>query len=207
MLNELVKHLFESQKVYIPHIGTFEVHYQAARMDGAEKIIYPPAQVIVFQEDEGANEKRRQSFATVWEGDKDELEKKISALGESLKKKVTQSPYHLNGIGTLELRNEKIIFLPEEKRTELSPVNAEKVAREVPIAQPKQGGFIESETADLPAEVSAQNRSVWIILGWIILLLAALFIAWHFYKEGGRVEGAGSKLRVMSAFLRTPFYL
>jgi hypothetical protein len=40
------------------------------------------------------------------------------------------------------------------------------------------------------------KRSATILVGWIVVTLAALFIAWHLYRNNFGVQGSGSQMKV-----------
>ncbi len=191
MLTELTSYLFQFRKVHIPHVGSFHIRYTAARLDFADRMLYPPHYQLIFNE-EGELDRHQVQFFDAHENNTNT----IDHFGQHLKEKVIKNPFVWKGLGKLEYADNRIIFHPESRKYP-EPVAANKIIRER-----EQHAVLVGETERSSGDTSyikdkvLVKRSATILVGWIVVTLAALFIAWHLYRNNFGVQGSGSQMKV-----------
>lgn len=199
MFNLLTKYLHQYQRLYIPFIGSFEVVEQPARLEFAERLIYPPTFTIHYKEEGSLPEAQLEYLQEEWETDAAIAESRLQQFGRQLKERLANGSFTWPGIGILHFRQNRI-NLEEMPLVHLTPVEAHKIIREnaqhtVLIGEQEvQSGDVAGYIQD-----SAPKRSVLVIIGWILLGLALLYLAYYFYKEGFRLESTGTRTKAVAS--------
>lgn len=181
MLDQLTLRLFQNKKIVIPYVGTFEVQHHPAKLEFAERLLHAPYTEILFHANpqpgpsESGNDKELQEF------------------GSKLNAHLDQKPFVWAGLGTLEKVNQQVVFqqLPSARMT---PVTANKVLREN-----REHAVLVGDTEKSSTDTSANNAAIdrkrnllWI--GWLLVLLALLFIGVLFYKKA--IRPGASQFRI-----------
>lgn len=202
MLSVLTKYLFASRQLYIPHIGSFEVVQLPARLDIADKLIYPPTCDILYKEGGAAREIQWSYLGEELETSPADVRQQLEQFGLKLKERLKESTFDWKGLGILEYKNNKVVFHQASHAGYLQPVEAHKVLREnaphtVLIGEQEVHSH---DVADL-LHASAKKRSYTMIIAWVLLALAILFIIYYFYKEGFHIGSSGLKTKAVSVLV------
>ena len=189
MLQTLTAQLLQNKQLHIPHVGSFNMQQHSAVLNFAERLIHPPYAEITFKSQTDFNHTALSDIDAV-----DLSNEEIEQFGLGLRKSLSASPFYWTGLGTFELENEQVVFQPESLAT-LTPVPANKVIREN-----REHAILVGDQERSSADTSFINESSvksrnWLWIGWVLVLLAALAITWHLYKEGS----FGSKTRSSTA--------
>lgn len=199
MFDILTRYLHQYGQLYIPYIGSFEVVEQPARLEFAERLMYPPAFEIRYSEEGGLRDTQVEYLQEEWDTDGSTVEQRLQQFGRQLKDRLSAGSFTWPGLGILHYRQNRVGF-EGAPLVNLAPVEAHKVIREhaqhtVLIGEQEvQSGDVAGYIQD-----AVRKRSVWVLVGWILLGLALLFLAYYFYKEGFRPESTGSKVRAAAA--------
>lgn len=202
MFDILTRYLHQYGQLYIPYIGSFEVVEQPARLEFADRLVYPPAFEIRYSEEGSLRDAQVEYLQEEWDTDGSTVEKRLQQFGRQLKDRLSGGSFTWPGLGILHYRQNRVGF-EGTPLVHLAPVEAHKVIREhaqhtVLIGEQEvQSGDVADYIQD-----TTRKRSVWVLVGWILLGLALLFLAYYFYKEGFRPESTGSKVR--AAALTSP---
>ena len=129
MFTILAKYLHQYKQLHVPGIGNFEVVEQPARLEYADRLIYPPVFEIRHSEGGVLNQTQIEYLKEELEADQYIVEKKLEQFGQSLKQKLGDTPFNWPGLGTLNLRQNRLQFQTASIGN-LSPVGAHKVIRE-----------------------------------------------------------------------------
>lgn len=198
MLEILTKYLHQYQQLYIPYIGSFEVVVQPAKLDFADRLIYPPAFEIRYTEEGSLRDSQLEYLQEEWGADLSTAEKRLQQFGRQLKERLASGSFAWQGLGVLSYQHNRVEFqgMP---LVDLAPVEAHKVIREdaqhtVLIGEQE----VQSGDAAGYIQEAIRKRSVLVIIGWILLALAVLFLIFYFYKEGFKPESSGSRVKAVS---------
>ncbi|MEJ7914003.1 MAG: hypothetical protein WKF70_12665 [Chitinophagaceae bacterium] len=179
MLSSLTSYLTQFKKVAIPFIGTFELRYQPATLDFANRLIYPPVQEVYFAPQ--GNVPTEQITFLGWELGLDgtTIEDRLSQCGRALKAAIKEASFSWEGFGELSSVEDAILFTPSRSAT-LSEVAAHKIIRQnvhhgVLVGEKQMSS---GDISYIEAPVSAKRSYVnWV--GWVVALLAVLFIGYQ----------------------------
>ncbi len=191
MLSILTAYFIKNKKLYIPTLGCFTLMKLPATLDFADRLIYPPAHQVSFFEKEELDEDQIIFISENRDIDTRDAEQQLLALGQQIKHNIQQSPFNWKGVGVLEYLNDKFVFHTHEKKI-LLPVTANKVFREnthhaVLVGEQE----MQSDNMHEVQHITAKKISTVLLFAIIILILAVLFIAYHFYNKGLTTEAAG----------------
>lgn len=202
MLSSLTSYLIQNRQVFIPHIGKFELYYKPATLDFANRLIYPPVNEIRFSE-KGALHQDQLSFLNEdLQMDMQALEEKLKSFGQSLKKSVGQSSFNWIGFGELKYINDELVFHPHDD-TFSQPVPANKVIREnikhaVLVGEKEMHS---GDTSYMNVEAKPAKKSISIIIGWVVAVLAIAFIGYYLYKSNFHPLSTGTKQKLTTSSL------
>lgn len=190
MLQTLTAYLLQTNKLYIPHVGTFRVDHQPAVLHFADRLLYPPQSNIFFKAVTDA-----QKNDTVLFVGENFSEEALSDFGQKLINGLAAGPFIWPGVGTLELRDDRVFYQPESSLGFL-PVPANKVLREN-----RQHAILVGDQEHSSADISFMGKGVagkkrtWLWVGWLLLLIALFLIGWIIFKEGALF---GSKIKAFT---------
>lgn len=188
MLQKLTAQLLQTKHLHIPYVGNFHMEDHAAVLHFADRLLHPPYASITFKpiDGEATNDEAGPNFSN-----------DLVRFGRDVKTGLTTSPFFWTGIGTLRIENGQVVFQPLDTLS-LSPVAANKVLREN-----RQHQILVGDQQQSSADISfigegIERKKTWIWIGWVILLIAMLVVAFIFYKEG---TSFGSKIKAGTALL------
>jgi hypothetical protein len=192
VLAQLTSYLFQYRKVHIPHIGSFHIRYTAARLDFADRKLYPPHYQVIFHEDDEPDRNQVQ-FLSV---DGEDIIT-LNDFGKRMNENIIKNPFIWKGLGKLEYTDNRIIFHPETRKYP-EPVEANKIIREreqhaVLVGETERHS---GDTSYIKEEVVVK-KSATMLTGWILVALAALFIIWHLYRNHFHVQATGSQVQAI----------
>ena len=193
MLDLLTKYLLQYRTVTVPQVGTIHLVQQPAQLNIAEKIIYPPSFFAELKKEENVSEHQLHFLNAFLHKENDSVEEQLKQFGDSLYDKINGPGFDWIGLGRFD-RSTQSFAIPIEG---LHAITAERVIRENPDHQVLVGDRQTSsyQIADEKAgsEFADRGRSVLITVGWILLGLSILAIAFFIYQGKFRVNAAGSK--------------
>ena len=194
MLTTLTTYLLQYKQVAIPHIGSFELRKQPATLDFANRLIQPPVEEVVYNQTDAVNEQQTAFLSEALNASVSEVSQKLDTLGQQLKERVSKQSFEWRGIGLLDSGPSGIVF-NSQFQTKLKPVEAHRVMREnVSHAVTIGDKELQShEAAELLQEEA--GRSYLMIIVWILIALALLFIGYLFYSKGLSPLTSGSQDR------------
>lgn len=185
MLLLLTKYLFQSRQVCIPGIGSFAVEARPAQLDTANKQILPPGYAVRYSEEETLSDDQLNELAHLMKVNENTAKERVAVLGRELRRQIRGSRFEWKGIGFLEEVNGKVAFSPEASLTTLEPVPAERVIREGVTHTVLVGDQEVQSNGEPPLEAAPpKKRSVEMIIAWVLLALAVLFIIYYLYTQG-----------------------
>jgi hypothetical protein len=206
VLELLARYLCQYKQLYIPGIGSFEMVDQPARLDYADRLIHPPVAEIRYSEGGTLRNTQLEYLEEELGTDRFAIEKKLQLFGQDLKQRLNGTPFEWPGLGTLNFRHNRIEFQPATV-TGLAPVEAHKVIREN-AQHMVLIGEQEVRSGDVPEYLhgTPPKRSVFVLVGWILLVLAILFLVYYFYKEGLKPESSGLRVKAAKALSIQPVW-
>jgi hypothetical protein len=206
VLELLAKYLYQYKQLYIPGIGSFEVVEQPARLEYADRLIYPPVAEIRYSEGGTLKDTQLEYLEDELGTDRFTIENKLQLFGQDLKQRLNGTPFEWPGLGILNCRQNKIVFQAAAVPG-LAPVEAHKVIREN-AQHMVLIGEQEVRSGDVAEYLNgaSRKRSVFVLIGWVLLALAILFIIYYFYQEGLKPESSGSKVKAVAALSIQPVW-
>jgi len=180
--------------VAIPHIGSFELTRQPAMLDFANRSLQPSSEVIIFNQDDAVSDQQKAFLSELLNLNISEVSQKLEMLGQQLKEVAIKQGFEWRGVGRLEQGPSGLSF-NSQFQTKLRPVEAHRVIREnashaVTIGDKEMQSH---EAAELLQEENV--RSYLMVIVWILIALALLFIGYLFYSKGFSPLSSGSQDR------------
>lgn len=185
MLNQLTLTLFQNKKLLIPHVGAFQIQQHPARLDFAERLLHAPYSEVLFR----ANQTDHSEAVD---------EKDLQTFGSQLKAHLNKKPFVWPGIGTIEKINGQLVFKPVPI-TGMAPVTANKVLRENREHAVLVGDMEKSSTDTSFSDKATDRKQSFLWIGWLLVLLALLFIGFLFYKKA--IRPGASQFRISHSSL------
>lgn len=192
MLTLLTKYLLRYKKVCIPNVGTFEIVMQSPQLDVADKIISSPTFITHHRGDDEIPDHQFHFFKKGGD-EKENFLQELFLFGEKMKRHIQNSPFHWKGFGTLRYTSNELLFEPDEIRLEgLQPLPAQKVLRE----NVRHNMLVGDQEMTLQQVTEVLNkveykRPWFIIVGWILLTLAAIAIIIFLYLKNFQTTSTG----------------
>lgn len=191
VLNYLTAYLIQQKKLSIPGVGTLRLVQHPAQLNVAEKRIEPPS----FSVEVGAEEEvsiHQLNFLNNTLGQKDEGSlQSLQSFGRAMHRQMNEGGFEWERIGTFSAT------LPAVSVAALEPVYAEKVIRQ-DVSHTMLVGEREltsAQVADLKTKDKSGRKFVLSIsIGWLLLLLSLVGIAFLLYSGRFKTSAAGSKL-------------
>lgn len=202
MFQELNSYFFQYKTVCIPQVGTFKIVQQPAVFDVVNQRLLPPQAEVLFTQKAEVPQHQLQMLAHAYDNNTQTTEEALGHFGKNFKYRLQQQPFSWQGVGELALDESNIQFKPQT--CVLAAVPAYKILRENVQHSVLVGDTEMQLSAEVPAEEALilKKRSVAMILGWICLLLAAVFIIYQLYQHRGKVTATG--LQQKASMQRTP---
>lgn len=175
-------------------MGTITLVHQPAQLNIADKLILPPAFVAEIGEDETVSDHQLFYLSAALQEEGAVVLQQLARLGERLKERIQAGGFYWKGIGLIREKREPMrLALPA-----LGPVPAERVLR--PDAEHNvlvgDQHLTSTQMTALKEEVdvaAGKERSVWVIVGWVVLFLAVLYIVLVLYQGKFRIGSTGSR--------------
>lgn len=198
MFQQLTKYFTQYKQVSIPEVGSFELVYQSATLDVANKLLQPPSYFTNYSKTDLVKEHQLNFLAVHLQTDKPSVEKQLIQFGKELKNQIQSDSFLWKGIGRLENRDTRILFHPDYAETEvLQPIVAERVLREDAMHTVLVGEK-EVQRSHVPETAidSLRKKPVAIIVGWILAVLAIGAILFMLYRGNFQSTATGNKWKV-----------
>jgi hypothetical protein len=191
----LTKYLLQKKQVCIPHVGTFELIQLSPEWNVADKLFSPPVFFAQYSGQDNVPAEQLRYLSSAQQEDDVKLQQQLNDFGKSLKERVQSSPFEWNGFGTLSYDSNKIIFTPQTiESSALQPIPAQRVIRQHAEHMVLVGD--QEMTAQQLSEVlhpAEKKRSIVLLIGWVILILAILAIIYFLYIGHFSTGAAGLK--------------
>jgi hypothetical protein len=192
VLNQLTKYLLQYRRVSIPSVGTIQLVQQPATLDVASKLLLPPSFKAEWTDDETVSDHQLRFLSAGLEQETANVRASLQALGLQLSEQVRSEGFHWKGIGLIRQNGDAVPLSLDA----LEPVAAQRVLRHGAEHNVLVGDqqMTSTQIAELREEgPAAGKRSLFVIVGWIILLLSILYILFVLYKGKFRMGATGSQ--------------
>ncbi len=195
MLLLLTKYLLQYKRVCIPHVGTFELVQQPPQLDVADKIFTPPSFTTRFLQQDTVPDHQFLYFESTFRSERETLKQELSEFGQNLKTRIEKDPFRWNGFGTLKYHSDELIFEPQHiQLTSLQRLRADKVIRQNVAHNVIVGDqHITSEDIARPVDRTGYKMPWYMIVGWVLLVLAIAAIVLILYINNFQDTATGQK--------------
>ncbi|MES2881213.1 MAG: hypothetical protein V4676_03625 [Bacteroidota bacterium] len=191
----LTQYLFRYGKVYIPHVGAFELVQQPPQFNVVDKIILPPSWQLQWQNQDKAPAHQLQFIAGSSDSYLRYTEEELESTGKNLAASIDKKSFTWNGVGVIkkigrELLIEKQLF----QSAGLASVAAHKVIRERPEHNMLVGDreMTTQQVTDTLA-IKPKKYSYTLLIGGALLLLAIMAIIYFLYLGQWQLLAGGLK--------------
>ena len=202
VLNHLTRYLLQYRRVSIPHVGTLYIVQHAPQLDVVDKILQPPSYSIELKKEEEVSDHQLSFLDGILNKGKEDLLRDLRFFGDKLHEKINGPGFEWTGLGTITRSTQSISLQIEA----LEPVPAEKVirldAKHHVLVGDQQMTSTQIAELRTEQETAGKKRSIFVIVGWIILILSILFIVLYLYLGKFRVGSTGSKMSPTSFIIR-----
>ncbi|NTS40201.1 hypothetical protein HRG84_04725 [Flavisolibacter sp. BT320] len=194
MFKQLTNYLLQYRQVSIPSVGTIRLVRQPAQLDVAAKIITPPSYRTEITPGDVVPEHQLAYLSASLEAEKHSVMDRLSAFGQNLRQQVKGDGFNWKGIGWIGLDNGQNVISPSV----LQPIPAERVLRQdaehnVLVGDQEMTYTQMAGRREEATTIAVAKRPLAIIVGWVLLALAILFIVFLLYQGKFRVGATGSK--------------
>jgi hypothetical protein len=181
----------------IPAIGAFKLVQTPASLNVADKLINAPGYKIEHNDGWTVLDHQISYLAASLHCDKISARQELDEFANKLKSYLLKGPFQWNGLGTLELSEDKVKFYPSRQVIQLlQPVPADRVIRDRSLQNVLVSNREEIVTQDEIDESPRKRRKTAIIIGWILIIISLAFIAFHFYKNGLKPSSSGNQMKI-----------
>lgn len=202
VLNLLTKYLLQYRSVRIPSVGTIKLVQQPAQLNVVDKAILPPSLVaeIVPGEDK-IPEHQLQYLTAALQEERTGVLQQLQQTGEHLSRRIKNGGFHWKGIGLLEADLRPVhLALPG-----FGAIAAERVLRpgaehNVLVGDQQRTSTQMAALKEEVDEAAAKEFSIFIIVGWVLLILSVLYIIFVLYQGRFRMGSTGSRQAPTSSF-------
>jgi hypothetical protein len=199
--HQLATYLSQYKQVTIPQVGSFELVPKPAMLDVASKLIQPPGYLPQYSDRDFVKEHQLNFLALDLNADKEFVREELENFGKDLKKRIQQGVFFWKGIGKLEAGDAAMVFYPDVLEIKgLQTIPAEKVLRKNVQHIVRRGeqevvssSFYEEEKPVI------KERSLAVLIGWAVVILSVVFIAFYLYSDGFKATAFGTKMKVVPA--------
>lgn len=193
MLNHLTKYLLQYRTVSIPHVGTIQIVQHPSQLNVVDKLILPPSYFVELGKGEEVSDHQLTFLDRILNRGKDDILKDLFFFGDKLQEKINGPGFEWAGLGTITRSTQSIPLSIEA----LVPVPAERVlpqdARHSVLVGDHQMTSGQSTEVRTETYVKENKRSIFIITGWVLLLLSILFIVFYLYTRKFKLNATGSQ--------------
>jgi hypothetical protein len=195
VLNLLTKYLLQYRQVSIPSVGTIRLVQGPAQLVVADKVLLPPSFAVEVSEADSVPDHQLVFLSAALREEKEAVLQSLHEVGNRIGQQVSGEGFHWKGIGLIQ-RNPRPVQLSV---TALAPVPAERVLRQDAEHRVLVGDQHRTVAQNVPAAgdsepgVVENKRSVFMLIGWILLILSVLYILFVLYQGGFKISAAGSR--------------
>jgi hypothetical protein len=183
------------KRLCIPGLGTFEVVQHAPEFNVVDKLVFPPVYRINLKNEENLSDHQLRFLTANDTGSSESIPNKLKAIGRQIGQQAAKGGFQWNGIGRISFSNNHFVLQDQyDGNFGLMPVAAHRVLREN-VAHSRLVGDREITTAE-QGKTFIKKRSLNVIIGWCLLVIAFLLILFFLYKSGFEPIGAGLRLPV-----------
>jgi hypothetical protein len=165
---------------------------QSPQLDVADKIISSPI-FITHHKREDEIPDHQFHFFTNGESEKENFMQELFLFGERMKKRIQNSPFYWKGFGTLRYTSNQLLFEPDEIKLEgMQPIPAQKILRENVQHNMLVGDqeMTSQQVTDVLKKI-VFKRPWFIIVGWILLIIAVIVILIYLYMNNFQTTSTG----------------
>jgi hypothetical protein len=193
VLNHLTKYLFQYRTVSIPNVGTIQLVQQAPQLNVVDKILLPPTYSLELKAAQEVSDHQLNYLGAVLQRGEDDVLRDLRFFGDKLQDRINGGGFNWEGLGTI---NRGTQSLPISINA-LEPVPAQRVirqdARHKVLVGDQQRLSGQGPETEMLAERTVRKRSLYMTIGWIVLVLSLLVIAFLLYQGKFRINATGSK--------------
>ena len=194
MLNHLTNYLLQYKTVSVPNVGTLCLVHQPARLNVADKLIEPPSYVVEIKSEDDIPDHQLQFLSGLANSEKDALKNELRSFGDRVQREINNGGFHWEGLGLIKSDTQTIAVAAPS----LQPLVAERVIRQdakhTVLVGDREVSTAHVTERNADEQTSTKKRDVYVLIGWILLLLSLVAIALLLYLGKFGVNAAGSKL-------------
>lgn len=178
----------------IPSVGTITLEQQPASLNVVDKMMLPPSYKVSIRQEESIPDHQVVYLSVALQEERGEVLQRLNNLGQQLHDRIKSGGFYWKGIGLLSTDPGPMpLSLPA-----LDPVPAERVVRQdashsVLVGDQQLTSTQLTGVKEEVAEVAEKERSIFVIIGWILLVLSVLYIVFVLYQGKFRVGSTGSR--------------
>jgi hypothetical protein len=194
VFNQLTKYLLQYKRVSIPNVGTILLVQQPPQLDVADKTIQPPTYTAELRDDETVSEHQLNFLSAIMRQEKESIHHSLNSLGLWLREKVRGNGFEWKGIGIIRAPGHPLSLpvgiletIPAQRVLRQDAEHSVLVGDQQLTSTQIAGRKAEEETA------RGTKRSIFVIVGWILLALSILYIIFVLYQGRFRIGATGSK--------------
>ncbi|RYZ23616.1 MAG: hypothetical protein EOO16_04260 [Chitinophagaceae bacterium] len=197
MLELLTQYLTRARSVTIPHLGSLTLEATPATWSVADRELAGPGFRVHAGAERPVDGQQLAFLAGALGESESSLDSRLSDFGRSLQRHLLREPFLWPGVGLLHWQDGHLTLQPATPVL-LAPVPAARVIHADARHAIRQGEQeVWSDAEQVPEAVSRRHELEW--LGWLLVVLAALFILWCFYNGHFTVHATGLQTKVSSA--------
>ncbi|RYZ61463.1 MAG: hypothetical protein EOO14_04985 [Chitinophagaceae bacterium] len=194
MFKQLTNYLLQYRQVSIPSVGTIRLVRQPAQLDVAAKIITPPSYRTEITSGDAVPEHQLAYLSASLGDEKHTVLDRLSVFGQRLQQQLRGDGFDWKGIGLIESDGGQNVITPSG----LQPIPAERVLRQdaehnVLVGDQEMTSTQMTGRREEVPSIAVGKRSLSIIIGWVLLAFAILFIVFLLYQGKFRIGATGSK--------------
>ena len=204
VLKYLTQYLFQYRSVSIPRVGTLQIIQHPPQLNVVDKLILPPTFSVALRPGEDISDHQLQFLDANLNKGRQDILQDLQFFGDKLHEKINGPGFTWEGLGTITRSTQSLPLTVEA----LEPVPAERVirqdARHKILVGDHQRLSGQNTDAEIVVDKASKKSSIFIIIGWVLLLLSILVIVFLLYTGKFRVNASGSKQSPTSYQLSSP---
>jgi hypothetical protein len=194
MLNHLTTYLFQYRSVSIPHVGTIHLVQQPPQLNVVDKLLLPPSFSLEFKKGEEVSDHQLSYLNAVLQKGKDDVLTDLRFFGYRLQEKINGPGFNWEGLGTITRSTQTLpIAVSSLEAVPAHRVLRQDVRHKVLVGDQHMLSGQPTETETYAGE-AGRKHSIFMIIGWIVLVLSIIAIAVLLYLGKFRVKATGSRL-------------
>ncbi|RYZ31142.1 MAG: hypothetical protein EOO10_00145 [Chitinophagaceae bacterium] len=191
MLNHLTNYLFQYRSVSIPHVGTIQLVQHPPQLNVVDKLMLPPSYSLELKTGGEVSDHQLAYFNAILQKGKDDVLQDLRFFGDKLQEKINGPGFNWEGVGTITHSTQSLPL----SINALEPVPAQRVIRQDARHKVLVGDqqMLSGPATETSIEKTVGKRSIYLTIGWIVLVLSLLVIAFLLYQGKFRINSTGSK--------------